>query len=71
MTEEKLKKAEELKGRIYILKWALQNDVRGLYYNADPWPEKGYIHLDDLTLGYINTLIRQRLEELKKEFEEL
>ena len=71
MTEEKLKKAEELKDRIRNLERALQEDVKGIYFNAMPFPDKGYIKLDDLTLGFINTTIRQRLEELKKEFEEL
>lgn len=71
MTEEKLKRAEELRDKIRAFERALQEDVKGLYFNAMPFPNKGYIKLDDLTLGYINTVIRQRLEELKKEFEEL
>ena len=71
MTEEKLKRAEELRDKIRAFERALQEDVKGLYFNAIPFPNKGYIKLDDLTLGYINTVIRQRLEELKKEFEEL
>ena len=71
MTEEKLKRAEELRDKIRAFERALQEDVKGLYFNARPFPDKGYIKLDDLTLGYINTVIRQRLEELKKEFEEL
>lgn len=71
MTEEKLKKAEELRDKIRNIERALQEDVKGLYFNAMPFPNKGYIELDDLTLGFINTTIRERLEELKKEFEEL
>lgn len=71
MTEEKLKRAEELRDKIRAFERALQEDVKGIYFNAMPFPDKGYIKLDDLTLGYINTVIRQRLEELKKEFEEL
>lgn len=71
MTEKKLKRAEELRDKIRAFERALQEDVKGLYFNAMPFPNKGYIGLDDLTLGYINTVIRQRLEELKKEFEEL
>ena len=71
MTEQKLKKAEELKDRIRNFERALREDVKGLYFNAMSFPNKGYIKLDDLTLGFINTLIRERLEELKKEFEEL
>lgn len=65
MTEEKLKKAEELKDRISTLEMALRENVKGLYHST------GHIELDDLTLGFINTVIRKRLEELKKEFEEL
>lgn len=65
MTEEKLKKAEELRDKIENLEMALLEDVRGLYYST------GHIYLDDLTLGFINTTIREHLEELKKEFEEL
>lgn len=71
MTEEKLKKAEELMDKIRNLEIALQEDVKGLYFNAMPFPNKGYIKLDNLTLRYINTTIRSRLEELKKEFGEL
>lgn len=71
MTEEKLKRAEELGDKIRAFERALQEDVKGLYFNAMTLPNKGYIELDNLTLGYINTVIRQRLEELKKEFEEL
>lgn len=71
MTEEKLNKAYELRDRIRHFERALQEDVKGLYFNAMPFPNKGHIELDDLTLGFINTLIRNRLEELKKEFEEL
>ena len=71
MTEEKLKRAEELSDKIRAFERASQEDVKGLYFNAMTFPNKGYIKLDDLTLGYINTVIRQRLEELKREFEEL
>lgn len=70
MTEEKLKKAEEIKDKIRNLERALQEDVKGLYFNTMP-SNLGHIKLDDLTLGFINTTIRSRLEELKKEFEEL
>lgn len=65
MTEEKLNKAKELRDKISNLERALQANVKGIYHST------GHIYLDDLTLGFINTTIRSRLEELKKEFEEL
>lgn len=71
MTEEKLNKANKLKQQIKNLEKALESRIDGLFYENKEYRVKYYIDLDVKTINDIKTLIKQRLEELRKEFEEL
>lgn len=73
MTEEQFEKAKYIKSGIEKCEKALRNNIKGICY------ESKYIDnnsLFTLTLGdevnkKIKDIISERLEELKKEFEEL
>ena len=71
MTEEKLKRANELKRQIESLEEALKSRIDGFYYENKEYSVKFFIDLDVKTINNIKPLIAERLEELKKEFEEL
>lgn len=71
MTEEKLNKANKLKQQIKNLEKALESRIEGLFYENKEYRVKYYIDLDVKTINDIKTLIKQRLEELRKAFEEL
>lgn len=71
MTEEKLKRAEELKIQIDMLELVLQKDIKGVYYDAQPLTNTRQIELDYIIIGNIKRAIETRLKELRKAFEEL
>lgn len=71
MTEEKLKRAEELKIQIDMLELVLQKDIKGIYYDAKPLTNTRQIELDYIIIGNIKRAIETRLKELRKAFEEL
>lgn len=71
MTEEKLNKANKLKQQIKNLEKALESRIDGLFYENKEYRVKYYIDLDVKTINDIKALIKQRLEELRKAFEEL
>lgn len=71
MTEEKLNKANKLKQQIKNLEKALESRIEGLFYENKEYRVKYYIDLDVKTINDIKTLTEQRLEELRKAFEEL
>lgn len=71
MTEEKLKRAEELKIQIDTLELVLQKDIKGIYYDAQTLTNTRQIELDYIIIGNIKHAIKTRLKELRKAFEEL
>lgn len=71
MTEEKLKRAEELKAQIDMLELVLQKDIKGVYYDVQPLTNTRQIELDYIIIGNIKCAIKTRLKELRKAFEEL
>lgn len=71
MTEEKLKRAEELKTQIDMLELVLQKDIKGVYYDVQPLTNTRQIELDYIIIGNIKHAIKTRLKELRKAFEEL
>lgn len=75
MTEEKLERANSIKVEIDKCKRALKNDIKGVFYTEKDLytPSREYINisLDVEVNEKIKDIIKERLEELKKEFEEL
>ncbi|MGJ0961682.1 hypothetical protein ACR75P_08355 [Faecalicoccus pleomorphus] len=75
MTEEKLERANSIKSEINECERALRNDIKGVFYTEKDlyMPSREYINisLDVEVNEKIKDIIRERLEELKKEFEEL
>lgn len=75
MTEEKLEKANSINREIDKCKRALKIDIKGVFYTEKDLYMSGreYINisLDTEVNEKIKDIIRERLEQLKKEFEEL
>lgn len=70
MTEKQLKKINKLCNDVRNLEKASKMSLQGVFYYSQ-LPVKEYISLDDITLSKIKMIIVDRLNELKKEFEEL
>lgn len=70
MTEKQLKKINKLGNDVRNLEKASKMSLQGVFYYSQ-LPVKEYISLDDITLSKIKMIIVDRLNELKKEFEEL
>ena len=73
MTEEKLERANSIKSEINECERALRNDIKGVFYTEKDlyMPSREYINISLDVEEKIKDIIRERLEELKKEFEEL
>ena len=75
MTEEKLERANSINREIDKCKRALKNDIKGVFYTEKALytPSREYINisLGDEVNEKIKKIIEERLEQFKKEFEEL
>lgn len=75
MTEEKLKRANSIKIEINECERALRNDIKGVFYQyKDMYSaqrEDINISLGNEVNEKIKDIIREHLEEIKKEFEAL
>lgn len=75
MTEEKLERANSIKGEIDKCKRALKNDIKGVVYTEKDlyMTSREYINISLYVEvnEKIKDIIKERLEELKKEFEQL
>ena len=70
MTEKQLKQINKLDTDVRNLEKASKMNIQGVYYYSHV-PAKECITLDGITLRKIKMIIVDRLNELKKEFEEL
>ena len=70
MTEEKLNKANELNREIRELESLLNKEYVGIFAHDRDTANVHY-NLSDKTMFKVVTNLNKRLEELKKEFEEL
>lgn len=69
MTEEKLKRANDLAKWINRYKTILSNGVIGITHKFEV--RISYTELDEITEKKVEEIIKERREELKKEFEKL
>lgn len=69
MTEEKLKRANDLAKWINRYKTILSNGVIGITHKFEG--RISYTELDEITEKKVEEIIKERREELKKEFEKL
>lgn len=69
MTEEKLDKGQELLSKIRDYELALKRRLDGVGYFGEY--NNNIIEVDKDMIKKFKDIIRERLEELKKEFEEL
>ena len=75
MTEEKLERANSIKSEIDECERCLRNDIKGVFYKFEnlysDQRENICVSIGNEVNEKIKDIIRERLEELKKEFEEL
>lgn len=69
MTEEKLDKGKELLSKIRDYELVLKRRIDGIGYFGEY--NNNIIKVDEYMILKFKDIIRERLEELKKEFEEL
>lgn len=67
MTEEQYEKARFIKSEIDKCEQILRHDMKGVFYKHD----HPFVSLGNEVNEKIKEIVKERLEELKKEFEEL